>query len=184
MNLRHISLTITPKTKTDEELYIGISTRVSEVPQIATFETFLNYLNNVFKYKNFQEMKIVGKDYVIEGDKINIKNPEIIDAKTTKAEDFIYVKVVEGVGLIMNMYVQETPNFKKNIHDEQLIDYKIALNATQILDNKNQQLQAIDNYLVRTQSTTIGRIWVKYFEGNEPDDIKKQRLITKLFNKL
>lgn len=183
MKLRHISLTISPKTRTDEELYIGISTNVSELPQITTFETFLNYLNNVFKYKKFQEMKIVSNDYVIEGDKINIKNPEIIDAKTTKAEDFVYVMVVEGVGLILDMYVQETPNFKKNIHNEQLIDYKIALNATQILKNANQT-QTIDNYLVTHQSTTIGRIWVKYFEGNEPDDIKKQRLITKLFNKL
>lgn len=183
MNLRYISLTLSPKTRTEGELYIGISTNVSELPQITTFETFLNYLNNKLKYSNLKEFEVITTDYVIEGNKINIKYPELIDAKTTKAEDFVYARVVEGVGLILDMYVHETPNLKKNVHNEQLIDYKIALNATQILKNANQT-QTIDNHLVINQSTTIGRIWVKYFEGNEPEDIKKQRLITKLFNKL
>jgi len=183
MNLRYISLTISPKTRTEGELYIGISTNVSELPQITTFETFLNYLNNVLTYHNVKEMKVITNDYVIEGDKINIKYPELIDAKTTKAEDFIYVKVVEGVGLIINMYVQDTMNLKKNVHNAQLVDYKIALNATQILKNTNQT-QSIDNHLVINQLPRIGRIWVKYFDGYEPDDIMKLKLITKLFNKL
>lgn len=185
MKLRHIAINLTPNPKDENKLYAGIVTRLDDFPTIVTFQDFLNFLNEgILKNVNWDDKVIICKDYIIDKGKLNIKHPEINDAKTVKPEDFIYIRVIENVGLIVNMYVNETSSFQKNVQDGSLLDYKIAITANDILDNKNKSLQAIDNYLVREQHTTLGRLWDKYYEVSVSDDIKKQRLITKLFNKL
>lgn len=185
MKLRRIGINLTPNQKYFDKLYAGITTSVDIFSTIVTFQDFLIFLNEgILKNVNWDDKVIICKDYVIDKGKLNIKHPEINDAKTVKPEDFVYIRVIKDVGLIVNMYVNETSSFQKNVQDGSLLDYKIALTANDILDNKDKSLQAIDNYLVREQHTTLGRLWVKYYEGNESDDKKKQRLITKLLNKL
>lgn len=185
MKLRRIGIQLTPNTRDSNKLYISIVTSVDDFPVTTTFQDLLNFFNEgILKNVDWSDKVLVSIGYEIDNGKLNIKHPEINDAKTELPADLVYIRVVEGVGLLINMYVRETINFKKNIRNEAMIDYNLALNATSILTNKNQATQAIDNYLVREQHTTLGRLWVKYYEGTESEDIKKQKLITKLFNKL
>lgn len=185
MKLRRIGINLSPNYKDSDKLYASIVTSVDNFPAIKTFQDLLNFFNEgILKNVDWSDKDIICKDYVIDKGKLNIKHPEINDAKTAKPEDLIYLRVIQDLGLIVSMYVHDTFTFRHTLQDVSLLDYKIALNATKILDNKNKSLQAIDNYLVRSQATTLGRLWVKYYEGNESDDMKKQKLITKLFNKL
>lgn len=181
MKLRRIGVYLTPNRRDPDKLYVGITTSVDDFPSIVTFQNLLDFFNS---NALFDDKIILSKDYTIDNGKIGARFPELDDPKTAKPEDFVYLKIVKDVGLIVYMYVHDTSAFRRELRDGNLLDYKIALNATDILDNKNPSIQAIDNYLVREQATTLGRLWVKYYQIIEPEDIKKQRLVTKLFNKL